>query len=76
MNTTVAVVLPEWMVYALVVLVVLQAANAAASMYREWLDIRLTKARAQRPPKPMPTEAQSATEHSPHDESIPISRRL
>lgn len=46
MNTTVAVVLPEWMVWALSIIIILQGVHTIASIYVEWLKSRIEKERA------------------------------
>lgn len=46
MNTTVAVVLPGWMVWLLVAIIVLQGVHAIASIYVEWLKSRIERERA------------------------------
>ena len=46
MNTTVAVVLPEWMVWMLSVIIILQGVHVIASIYVEWLKSRIEKGRA------------------------------
>lgn len=45
MNTTVAVVFPEWFVWMLVVLVALQSIHAVLGVYLNWLRHRTKKAR-------------------------------
>jgi hypothetical protein len=43
MNTTVSFVLPEWMVWLLLFLIVLQCIDTALGAYLAWLKSRLAK---------------------------------
>lgn len=43
MNTTVTVVLPEWMVYGLALIMVLQGLQYLAVIYVKWLERKLLK---------------------------------
>ena len=43
MNTTVSIVLPEWMVWMLLFLIVLQCIHTALGAYLSWLKSRVEK---------------------------------